>query len=222
MKFCPNCNNIYNITGRSAKGVEVKTQKGGSRRKNKSDSKVEDDPDVTLMIKKILSAKKHDEEFNYAFIPLKITFGAIETNKKFQSLSEDKQKLVLKTVKKALNPSQKNMFKISREVKEDLKNDEDSSKAYYVCRYCKNMEPVKAGDIIFTQTYNSNPTSDDSGSILDSQNMLQHNAVPHTKAYVCVNAKCPTHKDESLKDAIMFRKTGYKITYVCSECKTVQ
>ena len=47
--------------------------------------------------------------------------------------------------------------------------------------------------------------------------MIHNHTLPRTKNYTCLNKKCKTHNDESIKEAVFFRElNSYKVKYVCT------
>ncbi len=86
---------------------------------------------------------------------------------------------------------------------------------YGECPNCGNSELLK--DHIIQQTlYRSSITHDISSKIY----MIYDPSLPRTKQKECPNLACPSQKDKSLQEAVVYNdpKT-LKVTYICAVCQ---
>lgn len=98
----------------------------------------------------------------------------------------------------------------------DNEDDEMSNvKAFFICKHCANSKPIEPGTVIYSKSHNvsSSVESVDYGNITDDMTFMR------TVNYICRNKKCKTHKDLSLREAVMTKNTSEQIVYVCTYCK---
>lgn len=192
MYFCPNCNNIFDIT-RNPQEEKAKTKVGGGSK------------DYTTIIEKIL---RNEEVLEKDVVNLNLSTLIKETD--YKKLKVKEKELVYNKIQELLPPEKK--------IIKDL-NDEKSDKVYFICKNCGFLKPVVDGTLIFSrvstdisQTY----TSTDEASL---KAMTNSDILPKTRKYVCTNDKCVSHKDPSKREACFFRmNNSYKVKYICMAC----
>jgi hypothetical protein len=104
---------------------------------------------------------------------------------------------------------------------EEESDDEQTHKAgtniaYFICKFCGNNKPIKPGTLIYSKSYNTNLTSEDENYTYAIYNVT----LPRTRNYVCKNAKCETHKDDSLKEAVITKNSLYQVVQICCACSS--
>ena len=89
---------------------------------------------------------------------------------------------------------------------------------YYICRLCNHMEEIKPGTILFNKPTHVTVQK----NIFCNENKIHDPTLPVTRNYICPNDKCPTNKQNVLKEAVMYRinEDTYTTYYICKVCKT--
>ena len=127
---------------------------------------------------------------------------------RYDSMNKKNQKKVISVIK-SIN---KNFFV------EDEKNntaENTNTNVYLICKFCKNYKPIEPKTIIYSKNYGSS-----SLDIEDYTYMIYDNTLPRTRNYDCKNVGCDTHKNPSLKEAIITKNTTEQVIYVCTRCTT--
>jgi hypothetical protein len=90
-----------------------------------------------------------------------------------------------------------------------------SNVAYFICKFCKNHKPIKPGTFIYSKNYSTTTveTEDYTYAIYDQ-------TLARTRNYICPNSECPTHKDNSGKEAVITKNSTEQVVYVCTVCST--
>ena len=130
-------------------------------------------------------------------------------DERFEAMNKKDQRKLISTIK-AIN---KNFF---AEEEPDEETKIGSNVAYFICKSCKNYKPIKPGTLIYSKTYNTTnaaETEDYSFAIYDQ-------TLPRTKNYICKNAKCETHKNDSLKEVVLTKNASDQLVYICTVCST--
>lgn len=208
LPFCRNCNNIYDLT----KEVKLSTQSGGTEEDKEAKDEA-DNKEIDNFIQKVLDMKEENEEVT---LPDSITMNDLTKTKKYKNLtSESKEKVANKF--QELRPKEAKRKKPKKNT-DDSKSGIRKSSAFFICRNCNYSEPVKSGTLIYSQTISFQERE----SVFDDYRAMKDNPIlRHTRAYICRNSKCPTIKDPSKRDAVMFRKdNGFQMIYVCCVCDT--
>ena len=193
MYFCPNCNNIFDIT-RNPQEEKEKTKVGGGSK------------DYTVIIDKILK----DEEITPANV-INLNLNTLIKEVSYKKLKIKEKELVYNKIQELLPTEKKLINDLS-----DSKND----KAYFICKNCGFLKPIDEGTLIFSrvssnisQTY----TATDDAS-LDA--MTNSKILPRTRKYICDNSDCISHTDPTKKEACFFRmNNSYQVKYICLACK---
>jgi len=194
MFFCPNCNNAYDI---SKDSLNTKVQSGGS-----------DENDFKNLIKSAIDGeseqiiKRHIEKVN---IPLFLKSPV------YKKLTSKEKELVFNRVQDTL-PNDKKILMKNKSLELS-----DSNIAHFVCKNCIYNQKIKEGTRIYSKT------SDSSTSLTSTENIdmkIYSDILPITRKYLCPNSDCPSHKNISLKEAIIFRsKDSFKTKYICKTCR---
>lgn len=91
-----------------------------------------------------------------------------------------------------------------------------SNSAYFICKYCKYSKPIKPGTLIYSKNYNTNSSSE----IDDYTYAIYDQTLPRVRNYICKNSKCESHKNDSVREAVLTKNTSDQIVYICTSCST--
>jgi len=144
---------------------------------------------VTTAIKEIITDNNNPESLEPSF-----TLESMKKNNKFKKLSQESKNKLL------------SLFNQSG----------GSSSVQFKCSNCSYNQPIN--DTMKLYQININDTKK---KLKESDYLLIVNnpILPRTKDYTCKNSKCPSHKDESLKEAVFYHENeDLTINYVCTVC----
>jgi hypothetical protein len=199
MFFCPNCNNIFDITKTPTQIDEedktpISEQEGG-----------QDLIDET--INKIIN----NENVSQSQLE-KISINKLLENPTYKKLKSDKKEKVYNVIQDSLNKEKKNI------VKNKLDKIDKSNLAFFICNNCGYSSNIKEGTKIFSKT---NDEISQTYTPDDYSDLIHSDILPRTRKYVCPNVKCKTNEDPSKREAVFFRKNNsYNVVYICTVCKT--
>jgi hypothetical protein len=199
MYFCPNCNNVFDIT----KGA---TQNGGS----KTNSLIggANNEDFEKLISKLL--KNEDVSENEI---INISIDDLIKNQSYKKLKNKQREYIYNKIQDLLPNEKKNV------AKEEIKHSEIQNKAYFICNNCGNRKPIDPGTLIFSKVSSDVAQSYSSSDVLD---MKYSDILPRTRKYICPNSKCESHNNPDKREAIFFRmNNAFKIKHICQACNTV-
>jgi DNA-directed RNA polymerase subunit M/transcription elongation factor TFIIS len=95
----------------------------------------------------------------------------------------------------------------------------EHEKIYFVCTTCGNTEKVKPRTLLVSKK-SQEMAKDYFGNYSNPEYLANSPTLPHTRDYICPNAKCKTHAEPNIRDAVMSRiGNSYKMMYVCTICK---
>lgn len=193
MFFCPNCNNMYNIT----KDNTIKNMSGGDKETNYSSQ-----------IKEILESNDFD---SIKQIVAKVNVPLLLKSTEYKKLSTEDKGLLYNKIEDALPVEMKKILKTKVDSK-DVTN-----QVYFSCSNCLYSEKIRPGTKIYSKT-SSNSTTNLNENI---DIKLYSNVLPVTRKYVCPNKDCKSHKDISQKEALIYRTSGtFQTKYICKSCET--
>jgi hypothetical protein len=219
MFFCPNCNNIFDIsktqiqTGGSlletgSQNLEPEEKKLSTEDEKLTENTYQDGGDVhASIIKKIIDntplTKKEIDS---------ISMSEILKHSMYKKLKSDVKELVYNKIQDLLPLKEK---KISGEMTDKIK---DVNISYFVCNNCGYSRKIEEGTLMFSLTDDTITQSYMTEHISD---MIHSNILPRTRKYICVNKRCKSHTDPTKREAVFFRiQNSYNIRYICTECKT--
>ncbi len=163
--------------------------------------------DISDIISKILDKSPIDEEMTK-----NISIGDVTNHKIYKKLPPKKKELVYNKIQDML-PVEKKKIMVEKPLKPEKEN-----LAYFVCSNCGPLKRIEAGTLIYSKKSDALSQNYSTGNY---NNMLYSDVLLHTRRYVCPNDKCVSHKDNSKRDAILFRKNNsYEVKYICVACKT--
>ena len=211
MFYCPNCNNIYDITKNINSSLNLE-QTGGQISDTPdtvssmtNSNNLTDTDTISLAIKKILSGQNLSNEDTK-----NITFDNLNKNSGFKKLSSKNKELVL------------NKFAdIIPNFTAPIKNTSPIiSNAYFICKNCGNYEPINLGTLIVRKIYDDVNTEVEFEDNHKFKEMAHVKCLPLTRNYICPNKKCISHTDFSSRSARFYRISGiFRIRYVCTACE---
>jgi len=225
MFFCPNCNNLFDIT-RSVATTPVTTtetvtenkQEGGA---NENVPHIDDVEEIrtaqeiihhggALKLPDIINKIIKKEDIGAADV-IDIDMDELKNSDGYKKLSTHDKENVFNTIQHLL-PADKKIVTLTD-------NEENEHMAYFICNNCGYHMKIDSGTLIFsktseaiTETYVSSGSSD----------IINSKILPHTRNYICSNKTCLTHKEPAKKDAVFYRlNNSYIIRYVCTICKQI-
>lgn len=192
MYFCPNCNNIFDVTSNPHE-EQAKTKVGG--RSN----------DYADVIDMILKEKEVTAE-NVKNLRL----NTLVKEPKYKKLKAKEKELVYNKIQELL-PEDKKIIK--------EKDEHDSNKVYFICKNCGYLKPVEDGTLIFNRVSSEISEAYTSTDRASLEAMASSDILPRTRKYICDNSDCISHKDPSKREAVFFRmNNSYKVKYLCLAC----
>jgi len=210
MYFCPNCNNVFDIT----KGV---AQNGGS-----NDELIKESEDYELLIKNFIGGEKENEYENLITKILnnqnidqnfldKISVEDFIKSAEYKKLKNKQREQVYNKIQDLLPNDKKKIMK------EGIK--QNSEKAYFICNNCGNRKQIEEGTLIFSKV---SADIAQSYSSSDVKNMKYSDILPRTSKYICPNSKCESHTNPDKREAIFFRMNNtFQIKHICQTCDAV-
>jgi len=207
MFFCPNCNNIFDVT----KNPTNKTNKDINININIDETNINIDEtnqaggskDYLSIITKIINnegLEKTEVE--------KILLDDLIKDVSYKKLSSSQKELVYNKIQQ--------MLPVDKELLQEQGGIVTPDKAYFICKNCGFLKPISDNTLIFSRV-----SSDVSQSYTSSDvsEMAYSDILPRTRKYICTNDKCVSHKDPSKREACFFRmNNSYKIKYICLAC----
>jgi len=224
--FCKNCENFMDITNNISNVIEdIQTDQEGGFVFNQNN--LIGTKDISELEGVQIESSDYDVSFdestggssisesnineilggNDVNIDMK-NFNINELNKNttFNKLSSNQKTLVINRILEKI-PKQKNTKQTSNIQKE----------SYFYCKSCGYNKKIPNKQFIFSR---GDEKKDDfyNYRFID---YINDNTLPKTKNYNCINEKCTTHKNPSIKLAVFYRqKDSYNVRYVCSVCKS--
>ena len=201
MFFCEKCGYTFDITG------NVKRKQVGGK--------------INTSVINIFKKFQNSEPFTKEDLE-KISDGDILHNEKFESMTKKKQN----QLRSAINSIDKTFFKSQKQkdaqaalAVEEEKDGSDTNDnmiplANFICRFCENSKPIEPGTLLYSRKYGAD--ADDS---VDYGFMVNDPSLARTKVYTCINKKCETHSNPSIKEAVITKNSSHRVIYVCVHCK---
>lgn len=197
MKFCPNCNNILNISKVPPVAKNIDTEADTD-----ADTPNEKGIDIIGTLIELLSDPIQVDNID----------GDDVTVYKIEQITKHK---------KFMDLDKKTKTNILAKITPYYEKIEDSNSAFYSCKNCLFSKPIDAGSLIMTKK-NNDLSSNTYVNVDKLKNRLHSDILPLTRNYVCNNDKCPTHSGKIPKEAVFFRTNGNaQVWFVCKICKTL-
>jgi hypothetical protein len=207
MYFCPECNNVFDIT----KSVE---QGGGNKMfdessesmslSEKTTSNMNGGVDIDALVDKLMADKEITSE------ELKdVSLDMLTKNVEYKKLKSKDKEYVYNKLQDLLPKEEKKIIKEETVAKK-------IEKAYFICNNCGFTKPIEEGTLIFSRV-SSDISQNYSGSELSD--MRYSSILPRTRKYICPNKECESHIDPAKREAVFFRLNNtYKVKYICITC----
>lgn len=225
--YCEKCDNILDITRTIAKTFDGVDVDSGTPKELSSDGESENSADeANIEANNEVNDEANDDDddgVDYGFLLKKIEDGEKLTNDELRSINIKnmvKHEYYRKMAKKG--EIKKNII----DMIEDLKNSDDNTHAYMICKNCGFNKPIDPRFRIMSR----NPvdsTDTNSHTMINEdfyRNRVHVRTLPITRNFNCPNKECPVYKDKLAPEAVFFRKNprSYELVYVCKRCLTVK
>lgn len=204
MFYCPNCNNIYDIT----KNIPQQNITGGA-------NIISDTPETISSITGTITENNGINIQNIVDYILNNNNINID-NLHGYNISDIQQS----DYYKKLPPKSKNIISTRlTQLEKSTKNKESAQlNAYFICKNCGNHESIKPNTLIIRKNYIDTEVNDEI-NMDQYKNMMAVKCLPITRNYICHNKKCESHDNPSKRMAKFYRITGsFKIRYICLTC----
>jgi hypothetical protein len=208
--FCKNCENFMDITNNISVIDSEKNLQGGYNDINLNGVQIESsDYDVSISesVGGTISDSNVNDILTGSDTNLNIkNFNINDLNKNpiFNKLSSNQKTLVINRILEKIpknKPKQSDNF-----VGKD---------SYFYCKSCGYNEKIPSKQFIFSRGDEKNDDLYNNRFI----NYTNDNTLPRSKKYNCINEKCATHQNPSLKMAVFYRQKGsYNVRYICTIC----
>lgn len=131
-------------------------------------------------------------------------------DERFENMTKKDQRKLISIIK-GIN---KNFFITNNDDKDEP--NVGGNAAYFICKFCRFYKPIEPGTLIYSKSYgfdNTIETEDYTYAIYD-------HTLPRTKNYICKNTECKSHKDDSVREAIITKNSAEQVVYICTNCLT--
>lgn len=214
MFFCPNCNNVFDITKGTA-------QHGGDCHETEITNNInfdeskhihqhiggnKDDNYEKLISKLLKNEKINDNEINNVFM------DDLIKSSPYKKLKNKQREQIYNKIQDLLPTEKKKLIK-------DEAGKQIIEKAYFICNNCGYRKPIEEGTLIFSKVSNDIAQSYSSSDVKD---MKHSDILPRTSKYICPNSKCESHTNSDKKEAVFFRMNNtFKIKHICQTCDAI-
>ena len=217
--FCKNCENFMDITNNISVIDYDKNQTGGVGIGNMNGIGHDligvhiDSSDYDVSISESIGGSNISDNnindiLNGSDIDLNIkNFNINDLNKNpiFNKLSSNQKTLVINRILEKI-PKNKSTKQPESIINKD---------SYFYCKSCGYNEKIPDKQFIFSR---GDEKKDDLYNYRFI-NYIHDNTLPRSKKYNCINEKCQTHQNPSLKLAVFYRQKGtYNVRYICTIC----
>lgn len=190
--FCPNCNNILDIS-KTKPNVTVQSLSSLSS----EDENLQTHSAINLINKIISNEPIDDQDVKNVSIEHIIKLD------EFKKLN-NKQKSIVQT-------------KLADMIET---KDEANIAAFYICRNCHYSEPIQPQTLVSTKI--GSGSSADYYNIEKLRNNIYSKVLPRTRNYICTDESCASHKNPEKREAVFFKiGSSLQIWYACTICKSV-
>jgi hypothetical protein len=199
MYFCPNCNNVFDVTKTTSQFGGYMSENSDSSSSSISSQSAGSDQ-YEEIIKKILdNTELTDEDIDF------VNLNELIKNNSYKRLKIKQKELVFNKIQDML-PNEKKQFLKDNQVKAS------TEKAYFICNNCGFMKKIADGTLIFSRVSKDKAQS---YATSDIQNMIHSDIIPRTRKYICINPECESHKNPNKREAIFFRMNNtFKVKYI--------
>lgn len=217
MQFCPNCNNMLDITKSTPKvlkeptALNIQTPTTVSMTEETTEIKSEHiiDREETKELESIFDKLLKNERLSDNEIKVIENIGV--------------ERIMKKKIYTDLDKKQKTI--VMGKINGIIENINNSTSAYYYCKNCSYFKQIPAGTVLLNRI-NNNLMTKSTVNINKLKNKAHSKVNAFTRNYVCINDNCETnHKDlakRKPKEAVMYRQPdGMQVYYTCTVCNSV-
>jgi len=199
--FCPNCNNVLDISKTSLKNSKL--------------SAIISETPTTVSDVEETETETETEKDNISEIINNLLNDIVVDEKNIQLYNMDeflKHSEYLKLDKKQKTIIQNKLTMYFGKI-------DDSINAYYVCSNCTYSKGIESGSIIMSKNGISN-TLELYINYDKLKNKIYSKVLPITKNFICINDKCESHKDPKKREAVFYRiGRSLQVWYTCKACQ---
>jgi len=207
MQFCPECDNILDISKNKPKNVKTTSLSSTPTTVSMTNENINDNDDINDI---------NDEDKIIEDIITKIIKGDKIIESDLEDLNMNR---ILKSKKyTSLDKKQKSIIQTSLTTLFD--KIENLINAYYYCSNCSYHRSIKPGMNVLSRM-NTN-TTNTFINLEKQKNMVYTKTLGYTTNYKCINQDCITNKNKnSEREAVMYRNNGsLQIWYACKKCES--
>lgn len=207
MLFCPNCENILDISKNPPKHKKTIMKQEPDTPVTVSDSENEssdsgpeiEEPEIDRIDEIIINLSEDKKVSNDEISNYKLE--QFTKHKTYQTLDKKTKAAVLVKLTEFFDKL------------------DDATSAYYFCKNCMYSKAIEAKTLISSRINFGSLTEFTNPDKL--KNRIHSKILPFTKNYICINDKCPSHKDMKKKEAVFFRLSGsVQAWYTCMACES--
>ena len=190
MYFCPNCNNVFDIT---------------KNPHEKNDDQIGGAKNYQSLINKIINK----EDVNKSDLQ-NVSLDELSKDISYKKLNSEQKKLVYNKIQQLL-PVDKKLVK-------DLAGDVSPDKAYFICRNCGFLKPLNDNTLIFSRVSSDISQSYTSSDPIDMANsdILPRTRKYICPNNNCISQVDSTKREA----CFFRINNSYKIKYICLACRT--
>jgi hypothetical protein len=189
MYFCPNCNNVFDITRNLSQsgGEPSDSQHGGNDN----------------IINKLLNNEPLSSDDLES-----ITLDDLAKSSGYKKLKNKQREYVYNKFNDSLPLEKKKSLGTAP--------DKIITKDLFVCNNCGFKKKIEPETLIFNRVSSDVAQSYTASDIKD---MGHSDILNRTRKYKCPNSKCESHTDPQKREAVYFRLNNtFKIKYICQTC----
>lgn len=225
IKFCPNCDNILNISKNPPKARQnflVQNLETPDTVTDNGDIKADLNSDNESLNSEISEDKNDDIENEISndqekmdVIINKIISSGVINDPNMNDLKLE-QFLKNKTYQKL---DKKTKSSVSSKLISYYEKIDDTTSAYYYCGICSYAKPIESGTLVASRMCSGFTNSYMNTDRL--KNKVNDKMLPFTRNYICINNKCESHINHNKREAVIYRIGGsIQAWYTCCECKS--
>lgn len=214
MQFCPNCNNMLDITKSTPKVLKEPTVLNIQTPTTISMTDVIEEKSENIIDRE--ETKELESIFDKLLKNERLSDNEIKTIENIGI-----ERIMKKKIYTNLDKKQKTI--VMGKINGIIDNINNSTNAYYHCKNCSYFKQIPIGTIVLNRI-NNNLMTKSTVNINKLKNKTHSKINAFTRNYICINEKCETNNKNSPKDkeAIMYRMPdGMQVYYTCTICNTV-
>lgn len=206
MLYCPNCDNVLNISKNPPKikqvlnmNTETPDEISGTGDEQNEDIELEAEVNIDNNKLEDIIVKLANDEIVPETELTEFKLEQITKNKTYQKLEKKKKS------------------KIHTKLVQFFEKIEDAVGAYYSCKNCMYSKAIESGSLIISR--NNGSTLTNYINLEQLENRKNSKILPLTRNYICPNQKCKTNTSGTDKEAVFYRMNGsMQVWYTCRVC----